>query len=188
MDCNPPGSSDHGIFQASISEWGAISCSRGSSWPRDWTCISCISWIGRQILYHCAIWKANINYLSHFVYLAVWLLFYDGWFQIAIKVGLIPKSSYFMNTPICPLTCLYSRLPFLWSFLYMLLTRWPDHWSLPINPCILSPWATGPFVQSERSGALCVALSIGKIFHPCYFSRPPLNVAQMHPHTKQIHL
>ena len=37
MDCNPPGSSVHGIFQARILGWTAISSSRGSSQPRDWT-------------------------------------------------------------------------------------------------------------------------------------------------------
>ena len=37
MDYSPPGSSVHGISQARILEWGAISFSRGSSWPRDWT-------------------------------------------------------------------------------------------------------------------------------------------------------
>ena len=35
MDCNPPGSSVHGIFQARVLEWIAISFSRGSSQPRD---------------------------------------------------------------------------------------------------------------------------------------------------------
>ena len=35
MDCNLPGSSVHGIFQARILEWVAISFSRGSSWLRD---------------------------------------------------------------------------------------------------------------------------------------------------------
>ena len=35
MDCSPPGSSVHGISQARILEWVAISFSRGSSWPRD---------------------------------------------------------------------------------------------------------------------------------------------------------
>ena len=35
-DYNPPGSSVHGISQASIQEWVAISFSRGSSQPRDW--------------------------------------------------------------------------------------------------------------------------------------------------------
>ena len=43
MDCSPPGSSVHGISQARILEWVAISFSRGSSLPRDWICISCIS-------------------------------------------------------------------------------------------------------------------------------------------------
>ena len=37
MDCGPPGSSVHGIFQARILEWVAISFSRGSSHPRDRT-------------------------------------------------------------------------------------------------------------------------------------------------------
>ena len=49
MDCSPPGSSVHGIFQARILEWVAISFSRGSSRPRDQTWVSCI---GGQILYH----------------------------------------------------------------------------------------------------------------------------------------
>ena len=37
MDCSLPGSSAHGIFQARILEWVAISFSRGSSQPRDRT-------------------------------------------------------------------------------------------------------------------------------------------------------
>ena len=45
MDCNLPSSSFHGIFQARILEWVAISFSRRSSQPRDWTQVSCI--IGR---------------------------------------------------------------------------------------------------------------------------------------------
>ena len=41
-----PGSSVHGIFQARILEWIAVSFSRGSSQPRDWTWVSCI--VSRQ--------------------------------------------------------------------------------------------------------------------------------------------
>ena len=41
-------------FQARILEWGAISSSRGSSWPRDQTWVSCISCIDRWTLYHWA--------------------------------------------------------------------------------------------------------------------------------------
>ena len=38
--------------------WSAISYSRGYSWPRDWTYVSCMSCTGRWILYHCATWEA----------------------------------------------------------------------------------------------------------------------------------
>ena len=50
MDCSPPDDSVHGIFQARILEWVAISYSRGSPLPRDWTRISCDSSNGRRIL------------------------------------------------------------------------------------------------------------------------------------------
>ena len=59
MDCSPPGSSVRGIFQTRILEWVAISFSRVSSWPRDWSCAPCIFWIDRQILYHCSTWEAQ---------------------------------------------------------------------------------------------------------------------------------
>ena len=54
--CDPtdgslPGSVVHGIFQARILECVAMPSSRGSSRPRDQTCISYVSYIGRQILY-----------------------------------------------------------------------------------------------------------------------------------------
>ena len=42
MDYSLPGSSVHGIFQAIVLEWIAISFSRGSSRPRNWTPVSCI--------------------------------------------------------------------------------------------------------------------------------------------------
>ena len=42
MDCNPPGSSLHGILQARVLQWVAISFSRESSQPRDWTWVSCV--------------------------------------------------------------------------------------------------------------------------------------------------
>ena len=43
MDCSPPHSSAHGIFQARILERVPIFSSRESSWPRDWTHVSCVS-------------------------------------------------------------------------------------------------------------------------------------------------
>ena len=41
IDCSPPGSSVHGVLQARTLEWVAIPFSRGSSWPRDQTQVSC---------------------------------------------------------------------------------------------------------------------------------------------------
>ena len=43
VDCSPPGSSVHGIFQARVSEWVAISFFRGSSRPRDQAWVSRIA-------------------------------------------------------------------------------------------------------------------------------------------------
>ena len=43
MDCSPSGSSVHGISQKRILEWVASPFSRGPSWPRDRTSVSCIA-------------------------------------------------------------------------------------------------------------------------------------------------
>ena len=43
MDCSPPGSSIHGIFQSRVLEWVTISFSRGPSWLSYGTRISHIS-------------------------------------------------------------------------------------------------------------------------------------------------
>ena len=63
--CSPPGSSVHGIFQARILECVTISSSKGSSQPRDQTCVSCVSCTGRQILYHLSrlVWQHIFYYL-----------------------------------------------------------------------------------------------------------------------------
>ena len=68
MDSSLPGSSIHGISQARILGWVAISYSRGYSQPRDRTCVfctgkwvlswTCLSWIGRWALYRCTTWEA----------------------------------------------------------------------------------------------------------------------------------
>ena len=56
IDCSPLGFSVHGILQARILEWVAISFSRGSSQPRDWTWVSCTT--GR----HFTIWATREAY------------------------------------------------------------------------------------------------------------------------------
>ena len=62
MDCSLPVSSVCGILQARILEWIAISFSRGSSWSRDWTRVSCIA--GR-FFYHWATREAMVCLLSN---------------------------------------------------------------------------------------------------------------------------
>ena len=68
MHCSPPGSSVHGISQARILELIAISSSRGSSWPRDQTPISSVSYIGGWILYHWATWEVLTLYFLIFFF------------------------------------------------------------------------------------------------------------------------
>ena len=60
--CDPTDSSlpVHGVFQARIREWVAISYAGRSSQPRDWTYVSCIFCTGRGILYHCAAGKPSL--------------------------------------------------------------------------------------------------------------------------------
>ena len=71
MDCSLPGSSVHGISQARILEWAAISFSRGSSRPRDWTCMSCI---GRWILHHWAWWEEKMSVLQFWISLVSFIV------------------------------------------------------------------------------------------------------------------
>jgi len=47
----------HGIFQARILEWVVISSSKGSSWPRNGTCVSGISCIADGLFIHWANWE-----------------------------------------------------------------------------------------------------------------------------------
>ena len=67
MDCSLPGSSVHGILQARVLEWAAISFPRGSSQPRDWTWVSRIAgrcfnlWATRETT---VIYQIMQNYFS----------------------------------------------------------------------------------------------------------------------------
>ena len=113
-DCSPTGSSVHGLLQARILEWAAIPFSRGSSWPRDQSLVSCIGgrfftvWATRdackadpqQIFFNCIDedfrlidpWK---NHLSIFYYNAIWE------YQWNI-VGLSPNGSNYKHSESIP--------------------------------------------------------------------------------------
>ena len=67
MDCSPPGSSLHGISQARILEWVAISFSRGSSRSKDRTCVSCVSCIAGRFFTTGPTREAPVSEYSHFI-------------------------------------------------------------------------------------------------------------------------
>ena len=52
LDCSLPFFSVHGVLTARLLEWVAMPFCRGSSWPRDRSCVSYVSCIGRQVLDH----------------------------------------------------------------------------------------------------------------------------------------
>ena len=77
IDCSPPGSSVHGILQARILEWVAISYSRGSSQPRDWTHVSDISYTGKQVFFFFLFSTgatSKLTALPSFIFLGTWFI------------------------------------------------------------------------------------------------------------------
>ena len=65
MDCSPPGFSVLGILQARILEWVAMPSSRRSSWPRDWSWVSCTAsrfftnWASSEALSQEGMWACH---------------------------------------------------------------------------------------------------------------------------------
>ena len=60
LDCSPPSSSVHWVFQARTPEWVAISFSRGSSQLRDQTYVSCVFCIASTFFTLWAIREAQV--------------------------------------------------------------------------------------------------------------------------------
>ena len=79
MDCSLPGSSVHGIFQARLLEWVAISSCRGSPPCRNQTTSPASFCIGRQILYHWDTFK-------------VWRIQTARLFKASLQKTVLPKE------------------------------------------------------------------------------------------------
>ena len=84
MDCSLQGSSIHRIFQARMLEWVAISFSRGSSWPRDWTWVFHIAgrcftvWATKEaVIWLSAVLIIALVLTNSLVILAGWFLLTD---------------------------------------------------------------------------------------------------------------
>ena len=101
MNCSPPGSSFHGIFQARILEWIAISFSRGSSQSKDQTCVSDYLTLG-----HLGSPSSNLLYWSiyyripHLIFIIVWHIPPSEWHEIIIfKIIIIMFTREGNGTP-----------------------------------------------------------------------------------------
>ena len=98
LDCSPPGSSVHGILQARILEWVVIPFSRGSSWPRDRTPVSCIAgrfftvWATREA------WL-NYTYVYFFMFFPWWFIT-EYWMQFSVLYRDLPCFSI-LHIPAC---------------------------------------------------------------------------------------
>ena len=140
-----------------ILESVAISFSRGSSRPRDWTCIFCVSCIGRQILYHCATWEASylvvVQLLNHvWLFATPWTTAHQASLSFTISLSLLklmsiesvtPSNHLILCHPLLPLPSIFPsmRVSFNESSICI---RWLKYWSFSFS---ISP-------SSEYSGLI----------------------------------
>ena len=78
LDCSLSGSSVHEILQPRKLECVVMTSCKWSSQPRDQTCVSCVSCIGRWILYHWVNWEAHGRY-NHSPYYYWWNWSLENW-------------------------------------------------------------------------------------------------------------
>ena len=148
MDCSLPGSSIHGISQAKLLEWVAISSSRGSFQPRDWTPVSCT---GRQILY----WHLVQSLSRVWLFATPWITACQASLSITNSrslLKLMPIESVMPSSHLVlchPLLLLPLILPSIriFSSESTLGVRWPKYWSFSFS---ISPSSEHPGLISSR--------------------------------------
>ena len=106
VDYSLPGSSFHGIVQVRILEWVAISFSRASSLPRDWTLVSCIA------SGFCTCWAVREAYYYHLLYenMSVFFQFSSVHFSRSVVSDSLRPHGLQHTRPPCP-----SPTPGAWS-------------------------------------------------------------------------
>ena len=105
MDCSPPDSSVHGIFQVRILKQFAMPFSRGSSWPNDWTYISCGSCIAGRFFTTGATWKALSPGVKLWTYSVQTALqpFHTFTHKLTHTQAPQTQHTYHTHIPCCPL-------------------------------------------------------------------------------------
>ena len=140
----PSGPSVHGIFQARILEWVAISYCRRSSKPRDQTHISCVSCIGRQILYHQCRPETPEVWLHHFKSpnpsLSLFLLVSISFFFVSVTLFLLCKSVHLYHFLLVSTYRLYYAI-----FPFLFLTYFTLYDTLQVHPWLPTPLLDGFF-------------------------------------------
>ena len=110
MDCSLPGISVHGIFQARILEWVAISFSRRSSWPRDWTWVSLLVsrrftlWATREVLQNGNDLNSHPRHAEKRSEQGPWSCFLDSDPSSSVIAGNVTLAAYSTFEP-CFLRC-----------------------------------------------------------------------------------
>ena len=134
MDHSLPGSSVHGTSEARILGWVAISCSRGSSWLRDWTCF--LHWQAVHFLI------LAVQSLSHVPLFATpWTAACQASLSFTISQSLIklmfivsvmPSSHLILCHTLLLLTSIFPRIR-VFSNESALCIRWPKYWSFSFS-------------------------------------------------------
>ena len=155
MDCTPPGFSVDGILQARILEWVAISSSRGSSWPRDQTCVSCVAgrffgiWVTKEAPFFNI--RLNIRQLYSFICFCIQTprIWSFGWSKEKLTSGLPCTRVWFLvwEQSICCRATKPVRHNY-WS-LCTLEPTGDNYWAHILQ--LLKPMHLKPVLHSKRS-------------------------------------
>ena len=142
MDYSLPSSSVHGIFQAIVLEWIAISFFRGSSWPRDRSCVSHIVdrrftiWAIRKVQFSTRTQFSSVAQSCLTLCSTPGILVHHQPLELAQthvhRVGNAIQPSHPLSFPSPPASIFPSITGF--SSESVLHIRWPKDWNFSISP------------------------------------------------------
>ena len=128
VDCSLPGSSVHGILQARILEWVAISFSRASSQPRDRTRVSCVG--GRCF----NLWATKDMFLeSQINTCLVNVLLYKDWIPVSFDETSEPRKGANPQSGVCGTLTVTGHVLCLLRRAWLLATLWITACQAPLS-------------------------------------------------------